>query len=130
MNKRRHNATGYERWMMKAATNGPAAFGELKKNEDASKGEADGSNRPKKGKSNDDGDHSDKGEEDEEDEETRKNRLGLSKKGVDDDEEGAKGGDFDLDDDDIEKGGLRYYLTDVLIPMVLEDAIPLALADL
>lgn len=104
---------------MKAATNGPAAFGELKKNEDASKGEADGSNRPKKGKSNDDGDHSDKGEEDEEDEETRKNRLGLSKKGVDDDEEGAKGGDFDLDDDDIEKGGLRYYLTDVLIPMVL-----------
>ncbi|WOL15601.1 transcription initiation factor IIF subunit alpha-like [Canna indica] len=104
MNKRRHNATGYERWMMKAATNGAAAFGELKKTEVAGKSEADGSNRPKKGKGNDDGDHSDKGEEDEGEEEARKNRLGLSKKGVDDDEEGAKGGDFDLDDDDIEKG--------------------------
>ncbi|URD82286.1 Transcription initiation factor IIF subunit alpha [Musa troglodytarum] len=104
MNKRRHNATGYERWMMKAATNGAAAFGEIKKNEDASKGEADGSSRLKKGKSSDDGEHSDKGEENEDEEEARKNRLGLSKKGVDDDEEGAKGGEFDLDDDDIEKG--------------------------
>ncbi|RZR84601.1 hypothetical protein BHM03_00011454 [Ensete ventricosum] len=104
MNKRRHNATGYERWMMKAATNGAAAFGEVKKNEDASKGEADGSNRLKKGKSSDDGEHSDKGEENEDEEEARKNRLGPSKKGVDDDEEGAKGAEFDLDDDDVEKG--------------------------
>ncbi|CAL9068860.1 unnamed protein product [Musa banksii] len=104
MNKRRHNATGYERWMMKAATNGAAAFGEVKKNEEASKGEADGSSRLKKGKNSDDGEHSDKGEENEDEEEARKNRLGLSKKGVDDDEEGAKGGEFDLDDDDIEKG--------------------------
>ncbi|THU55861.1 hypothetical protein C4D60_Mb11t11120 [Musa balbisiana] len=104
MNKRRHNATGYERWMMKAATNGAAAFGEAKKNEEASKGEADGNSRLKKGKSSDDGEHSDKGEENEDEEEARKNRLGLSKKGVDDDEEGAKGGEFDLDDDDIEKG--------------------------
>ncbi|XP_042381439.1 transcription initiation factor IIF subunit alpha-like [Zingiber officinale] len=104
MNKRRHNATGYERWMMKAAINGAAAFGELKKNEGITKAEAEGSNKAKKGKSNDEGDHSDKGDEDEEEEEARKNRLGLNKKGVDDDEEGGKGGDFDLDDDDIEKG--------------------------
>ncbi|XP_010928148.1 transcription initiation factor IIF subunit alpha [Elaeis guineensis] len=104
MNKRKHNATGYERWMMKAATNGAAAFGELlKKSEGASSGGADGS-RAKKGKSNDEGDHSDKGEEDEEEEEARKNRLGLTKQGVDDEEEGGKGGDIDLDDDDIEKG--------------------------
>ncbi|URE40641.1 Transcription initiation factor IIF subunit alpha [Musa troglodytarum] len=103
MNKRRHNATGYERWMMKAATNGPAAFGEIK-NEDVTKAEADGSVRLKKGKSNDDGNHSDKGEEDDDEEEARKNWLGLNKKAIDDDEEGAKGGDFDLDDEDIEKG--------------------------
>ncbi|CAL9147300.1 unnamed protein product [Musa hybrid cultivar] len=103
MNKRRHNATGYERWMMKAATNGPAAFGEIK-NEDVTKAEADGSVRLKKGKSNDDGNHSDKGEEDDDEEGARKNRLGLNKKAIDDDEEGAKGGDFDLDDEDIEKG--------------------------
>ncbi|RWW78955.1 hypothetical protein BHE74_00012786 [Ensete ventricosum] len=112
MNKRRHNATGYERWMMKAATNGAAAFGEVKKNEDASKGEADGSNRLKKGKSSDDGEHSDKGEENEDEEEARKNRLGPSKKGVDDDEEGAKGAEFDLDDDDVEKGGSQCYCCD------------------
>ncbi|XP_072974176.1 transcription initiation factor IIF subunit alpha isoform X1 [Typha angustifolia] len=103
MNKRKHNATGYERWMMKAATNGAAAFGEVKKTEDISVGGAEG-NRTKKGKSNEDGDHSDKGEEDEEEEEARKNRLGLNKKPIDDDEEGGKGGDIDLDDDDIEKG--------------------------
>lgn len=91
---------------MKAATNGAAAFGEQKKPEGSIKAEVEGSNRPKKRMGNDDGEHSDKGEEDEEQEEARKNRLGLSKKGVDDDEEGAKGGDFDLDDDDIEKGVL------------------------
>lgn len=104
MNKRRHNATGYERWMMKAATNGAAAFGEImKKSEGVSaSGAADGG-RVKKGKGNDDGDHSDKGEEDEEEEEARKSRLGLNKKDEDDDE-GGRGRDIDLDDDDIEKG--------------------------
>ncbi|KAK3157372.1 hypothetical protein QOZ80_2AG0120590 [Eleusine coracana subsp. coracana] len=80
MNKRKTSATGYERWMMKAAANGPAAFGsDMKKLEAAN------------------------GEEDEEEEAARKNKLGLTKKGMDDDEEGGKDLDFDLDDE-IEKG--------------------------
>ncbi|KAK8937914.1 Transcription initiation factor IIF subunit alpha [Platanthera guangdongensis] len=103
MNKRKHNATGYERWMMKAATNGAAAFGEMKNSEGF--GGADGwteGTRPKKAKVEENGDHSDRGEEDEELEESRKNRLGLNRKGGDDDEDGGKGDD--MDDDDIEKG--------------------------
>ncbi|MQM16629.1 hypothetical protein Taro_049588 [Colocasia esculenta] len=102
MNKRKNNATGYERWMMKAATNGPAAFGEVNKEViTTSKAEA---SRPKRGKADEDGNLSDKGEEDVEEEEDRKSRLGLNKKVMDDDEDGGKGADFDLDDDDIEKG--------------------------
>ena len=102
MNKRKTSATGYERWMMKAATNGPAAFGsDMKKHEPTNDGEKEGA-RPKKGKE-EEGNNSDKGEENEEEEAARKDRLGLSKRGMDDDEEGGK--DFDLDlDDDIEKG--------------------------
>ncbi|KAK8946665.1 Transcription initiation factor IIF subunit alpha [Platanthera zijinensis] len=103
MNKRKHNATGYERWMMKAATNGAAAFGEMKNSEGF--GGADGwteGTRPKKAKVEENGDHSDRGEEDEELEESRKSRLGLNRKGGDDDEDGGKGDD--MDDDDIEKG--------------------------
>ncbi|ONK70150.1 uncharacterized protein A4U43_C05F30770 [Asparagus officinalis] len=102
MNKRKSNATGYERWMMKAATNGAAAFGELKKLEGMNDGGAEG-NRSKKVKSEDTGDHSDKGEEDVEEEEARKNRLGLNKKSGGDDDDDTKG-DMDFDDDDIEKG--------------------------
>ncbi|XP_051190269.1 transcription initiation factor IIF subunit alpha isoform X1 [Lolium perenne] len=103
MNKRKTSATGYERWMMKAATNGPAAFGsDMKKLEPTNDGEKEGA-RPKKGKDNEDGNNSDKGEENEEEEADRKDRLGLSKRGMDDDEEGGKDLDFDLDDD-IEKG--------------------------
>ncbi|XP_078433060.1 transcription initiation factor IIF subunit alpha RAP74 [Wolffia australiana] len=101
MNKRKSNATGYERWMMKAATNGPAAFGEH--NTDvltSSKAEV---SRPRKGKTDEDGNLSDKAEEDQEEEESRKSRLGLNKKGMEDDEDVTKG-DFDLDDDDIERG--------------------------
>ncbi|KAI3669151.1 hypothetical protein L6452_40376 [Arctium lappa] len=45
-----------------------------------------------------------RGEEDEDEESARKNRLGLNKRGGDDDEEGPRGGDLDFDDDDIEKG--------------------------
>ncbi|KAJ0965200.1 hypothetical protein J5N97_026338 [Dioscorea zingiberensis] len=103
MSKRKHNATGYERWMMKTATNGAAVFGEARKNELMNSGGLD-AGRPKKGKNDDDGNHSDKGEEDGEEEEARKNRLGLNKKDIEDDEDNAKGGDLDLDDDDIEKG--------------------------
>ncbi|VAH15752.1 unnamed protein product [Triticum turgidum subsp. durum] len=103
MNKRKTSATGYERWMMKAATNGPAAFGsDMMKLEPANDGEKE-SARHKKGKDNEEGGNSDKGEENEEEEAGRKDRLGLSKRGMDDDEEGGKDLDFDLDDD-IEKG--------------------------
>ena len=103
MNKRKTSATGYERWMMKAATNGPAAFGsDMMKLEPANDGEKE-SARHKKGKDNEEGGNSDKGEENEEEEAARKDRLGLSKRGMDDDEEGGKDLDFDLDDD-IEKG--------------------------
>lgn len=107
MNKRKNNATGYERWMMKAATNGAAAFGEMKKSESMSNDGAEG-NRSKKVKNEDNGDHSDKGEEDVEEEEARKSRLALNKKGVDDDDD-AKGGDIDMDDDDIEKGAWNHF---------------------
>lgn len=105
MNKRKHNATGYERWMMKAATNGAAAFGEIKNPESFGGvgGGAEGT-RPKKAKIEENGDHSDKGEEDEEQEESRKNRLGLNKKGGNDDDDDGGGKWDDMDDDDIEKG--------------------------
>lgn len=117
MNKRKSNATGYERWMMKAAANGAAAFGD-KKLEILANGTAEG-NQSKKVKTEDAGDHSDKGEEDGEEEEARKNRLGLNKKSVDDDDD-AKGGDMDFDDDDIEKGTLSIILTIIMsIPLTL-----------
>lgn len=125
MNKRRTNATGYERWMMKAATNGAAAFGvpltepTKKPGEGAAgtKDPADAGARGKKGKKGDGlDDEEEKGEEDENEEAARRDRLGLTKKGGggDDDEDGGKG-DIDLDDDDIEKGKLGpwcccYYL--------------------
>ncbi|KAL5224988.1 hypothetical protein ABZP36_011627, partial [Zizania latifolia] len=101
MSKRKTSATGYERWMMKAATNGPAAFGSDVKKLEVTNGMEKESARPKKGKNNE-GNNSDKGEEDEE-EAARKNRLGLNKKSLDDDEEGGNDLDFDLDDE-IEKG--------------------------
>ncbi|KAH0461392.1 hypothetical protein IEQ34_008967 [Dendrobium chrysotoxum] len=103
MNKRKHNATGYERWMMKAAANGAAAFGEINKAEGfgGGGGGAEGF-RPKKVKGEENGDHSDRGEEHEQEEESRKIRLGLHRKGGDDDEDSGKGDD--MDDDDIEKG--------------------------
>ncbi|PKA56655.1 Transcription initiation factor IIF subunit alpha [Apostasia shenzhenica] len=104
MNKRKNNADGYERWMMKAATNGSAAFGEMKKSEGFGGG-GGGLEvaRPKKAKGEENGEQSDRGEEDEEEEESRKNRLGLNRKGAfDDNEDGGKWDD--MDDDDIEKG--------------------------
>uniref|UniRef100_A0A0E0M650 Transcription initiation factor IIF subunit alpha n=1 Tax=Oryza punctata TaxID=4537 RepID=A0A0E0M650_ORYPU len=103
MNKRKTSATGYERWMMKAATNGPAAFGSDVKKLEPTNGTEKENARPKKGKNNEEGNNSDKGEEDEEEETARKNRLALNKKSMDDDEEGGKDLDFDLDDE-IEKG--------------------------
>ncbi|KAK6917822.1 Transcription initiation factor IIF, alpha subunit [Dillenia turbinata] len=104
MRNRKKTADGYERWMMKAANNGAAAFGEVEKTEDKEPGLPGGRGRRKASDDGDEGNNSDRGEEDEEEEADRKNRLGLNKRGGNDDEEGPRGGDLDLDDDDIEKG--------------------------
>ncbi|XVF26161.1 hypothetical protein REPUB_Repub13aG0275500 [Reevesia pubescens] len=104
MKNRRKTADGYERWMMKAANNGAAAFGEVEKIDDKESSVAGGRGRKKSSGDDDEGHVSDRGEEDEEEEAARKNRLGLNKKSGDDDEEGPRGGDLDMDDDDIEKG--------------------------
>lgn len=115
MKNRRKTADGYERWMMKAANNGPAAFGEVERLDDKDSGAGAGAGagggsggrgRKKTSGDDDEGNVSDRGEEDEEEEAARKSRLGLNKKvGDADDEEGPRGGDFDFDDDDdIEKG--------------------------
>ncbi|XP_074270178.1 transcription initiation factor IIF subunit alpha-like [Silene latifolia] len=104
MKNRRKTVDGYERWMMKTASNGPAAFGyhpELVKETPVVGGKG-----RKKSDAEADGNVSDKGEEDEGEQAARKSRLGLNnKKGSDDeDDEGRRGGDFDDDDDNIEKG--------------------------
>lgn len=104
MSKRRNNATEYERWMMKAATNGPAAFGEMKRDEVLNNGASD-NNCTKKGKNNDDEILSAKGVEAVE-QEMRKKKLAPNTKSIDDDDEGTIKGAYDLDDDDIEKGVL------------------------
>lgn len=110
MKNRRKTADGYERWMMKAANNGAAAFGEMEKPDDMESGATGGRGRSKKGGDEDEGNVSDRGEEDEEEEAKRKNRLGLNKRDGDDDEEGPRGGDLDLDDDDVEKGGHLFCI--------------------
>ncbi|KAM0847804.1 hypothetical protein ACQ4PT_054798 [Festuca glaucescens] len=99
MKKRRSSANGYERWMMKSATHGPAAFGSDFKNLDEANGKAAGGVQSKKENMNKDGNHSDKGEEDKEERAPRKNAHGLTTKGVDDDEEEGGIEDFDLDFD-------------------------------
>ncbi|XP_071713883.1 transcription initiation factor IIF subunit alpha [Rutidosis leptorrhynchoides] len=104
---RRKTADGYQRWMMKAANNGAAAFGEVERFDDkesGGSGGAGGRGRKKNNTDDDEANVSDRGEEDEDEESARKNRLGLNKRGGDDDEEGPRGGDLDFDDDDIEKG--------------------------
>ncbi|XP_022868307.1 transcription initiation factor IIF subunit alpha-like isoform X1 [Olea europaea var. sylvestris] len=104
MKNRRKTADGYQRWMMKAANNGAAAFGEVEKLDDRESEGGSGRGRKKTAGDDDEANVSDRGDEDEEEEAARKNRLGLNKKGGDDDEEGPRGGDLDFDDDDIEKG--------------------------
>jgi transcription initiation factor TFIIF subunit alpha len=118
MNRRRNSASGYERWMMKAGANGAAAFSsDVKKLDNVNAGTT-GRVQPKKGDRNEDGDQSDIGEEDGEGETARKNRHGPTTKGMEeDDEEGRKDRDFDMDDE-IEKGimffvkprFLRFYI--------------------
>lgn len=104
MRNRRKTADGYQRWIMKAANNGPAAFGETERLDDKEGGTGGSRGRRKTGTDEDEGNVSDRGEEDEEEEAARKSRLGLNKRGGDDDEEGPRGGDHDMEDDDIEKG--------------------------
>lgn len=104
MKNRRKTADGYQRWMMKAANNGPAAFGEVEKFDEKESGTGGGRGRKKASGDDEGGNTSDRGDEDEEEEAARKNRLGMNKRGGDDDEEGPRGGDHDMDDDDIEKG--------------------------
>ncbi|KAI3905389.1 hypothetical protein MKW92_008858 [Papaver armeniacum] len=65
---RRMTPEGFQRWIIKLANSGAAAFGD-----------------------------------DEKEEAQRKNRFGLNKRDGDDDEEGPRGGDIDMDDDNIEK---------------------------
>ncbi|RAL44868.1 hypothetical protein DM860_003627 [Cuscuta australis] len=103
MNNRRKTADGYQRWMMKAANNGPAAFGEAGKFDDKEGGGGGGGGRARRKSGDDEGNASDQGEEEEDDNMDRKHRPGHNKKGGDDDEEGPRGGDLD-DEDDIEKG--------------------------
>ncbi|XP_016550394.2 transcription initiation factor IIF subunit alpha isoform X2 [Capsicum annuum] len=103
MKNRRKTADGYQRWMMKAANNGPAAFGEVERFDDKEGGSGGTRGRKKASGDEDEGNASDHADEDEDEESARRNRLGLNKKD-DDDEEGLRGGDLDLDDDDIEKG--------------------------
>ncbi|XP_062161501.1 transcription initiation factor IIF subunit alpha [Alnus glutinosa] len=104
MKNRKKTADGYERWMMKAANNGAAAFGEVERTDDKDSVVGGGRGRRKTTGDDEEGNVSDKGEEVEEEEAARKNRLGLNKRSGDDDEEGPRGGDHDLEDDDIEKG--------------------------
>ncbi|KAF7116444.1 hypothetical protein RHSIM_RhsimUnG0028500 [Rhododendron simsii] len=103
MKNRRKTADGYQRWMMKAANNGAAAFGEVEKFDDKESGAGGGRGRRKTSGDEEENNASDRGEEDEEEEEARKSRLGLNKRSGDDDEEGPRGGDLDMDDDDAEK---------------------------
>ncbi|CAA7054410.1 unnamed protein product [Microthlaspi erraticum] len=110
MKNRRKTADGYQRWMMKAANNGPALFGEREMENDKESGGSGGAGggrgrKKSAGGEEEEGNVSDRGEEDEEEEASRKSRLGLNKKSNDDDEENPRGGDLnDMDDDDIEKG--------------------------
>lgn len=108
MKNRRRTADGYERWMMKAANTGAAAFGEVDKFDDKEAASGSGKGRKKTEGDEEEAHASDRGDEDEEEEAARKNRLQLNKKGGSDDDEGLRGGDLDMDDDDIEKGELLF----------------------
>ncbi|CAM6092492.1 unnamed protein product [Calypogeia fissa] len=101
MKNRRKTADGYQRWMMKAANTGAAAFGVGDSEQIGGIGGSGG--RAKRDDEDGNADDSDKAEEDEDEEEARKNRLGMDKPGGD--EEGEEPAlDLDLDDDEGEKG--------------------------
>ncbi|KAG9439747.1 hypothetical protein H6P81_019912 [Aristolochia fimbriata] len=103
MKNRRKTADGYQRWMMKAANRGPAAFGEVERI-DLGQETSEVGSRQKVDLDADEAATFDRAEKDEEEEQAMRNRLGLNSKKLGDDEEGPRGGDHDLDDDDIEKG--------------------------
>ena len=65
MNNRRKTADGYQRWMMKAANNGAAAFGEVEKFDNWEGAAGGGRGRKKTTGDNDDANASNRGEEDE-----------------------------------------------------------------
>ncbi|MCL7023207.1 hypothetical protein MKW94_004718, partial [Papaver nudicaule] len=88
---KRKLSNGFSRWLMKTD----------EKDEKETGGSRGG--RKKANDDEDEGNVSDRGDEDEEEEAQRKTRLGLNKRDGDDDEEGLRGGDLDMDDDDIEK---------------------------
>ncbi|CAN8246352.1 unnamed protein product [Cochlearia groenlandica] len=95
MKNLRKTADGYQRWMMKGEAGNVKESGES--------GGGGGRGRKKSsGGDEEEGNVSDRYNEDEEEEASRKSRLGLNKKS--NDEEGPRGGDLDMDDDDIEKG--------------------------
>lgn len=105
MKNRRKLFDGYERWMMKTASNGTAAFPTFDPNLVKEVPAGGGAKGRKKSTTEEDGNASDKAEDDAEEEAERKARLGLNKNSGDDDEhEGRAGGIFDDEDDNIEKG--------------------------
>ncbi|KAL2634215.1 hypothetical protein R1flu_005694 [Riccia fluitans] len=103
MKNRRKTADGYQRWMMKAANTGAAAFGVTDMDETVPGGRGGSAGGRRKGADDEDDAldaGSDKGDEDEDEEEARSKRLGLKKTqgGEEDGEEPA----LDLDDIDEE----------------------------
>ncbi|KAI5075755.1 hypothetical protein GOP47_0009831 [Adiantum capillus-veneris] len=103
MKNRRKTADGYQRWLMKAANTGAAAFGEVEKITGGSGGR--GGFKRRADDDDDDPAFSDKGEEDADEEANMINRLGMNKKGGDEDgEEPARGNDRELDDEEPERG--------------------------
>ncbi|KAH7298759.1 hypothetical protein KP509_25G058100 [Ceratopteris richardii] len=103
MKNRRRTADGYQRWLMKAANTGAAAFGEVEKITGGGGGR--GGFKRRADDDEEDAAFSDKGEEDADEEEDRKNRLGMNKKaGDEDEEEPARGDDREFDDEEAEKG--------------------------
>lgn len=104
MKNRRKFVDGYERWMMKSASNGAAAFPTFDANLLKDVPAGGGKGRKKSSAENEGNVASDKGDDDAEEEGDRKSKYGPNEgAGDDDDDEGPAGADFD-DDDDIEKG--------------------------
>ncbi|KAL5713931.1 hypothetical protein ACHQM5_015962 [Ranunculus cassubicifolius] len=90
---RRKTADGYERWMMKMSNTGPTAFGHKKDNKDEEEEEVGRGNG--KGHEKGGGGVEGKGSD----------RLVHNKKEEYEDEEGRRGGDYDIDDDDDDDDG-------------------------